>query len=160
MAKQANTQLIFESILGEDLTLEECEVLSNIVKHKELAKEEVLFEPDTKDGMLYILIAGKLDILKELGGVDGSIHVATANKGSIIGELSFLDDEPHSMCVKSRKEASILMLSKTDFESKINTHPNVVYHVMRSIMRYSHKIQHKMSQENTELRRMSQNSYM
>lgn len=160
MANQANTKLIFDSILGEDLTIEECEVLSDIVKHKELAKEETLFEPGTKDGMLYILIAGKLDILKDLGGVDGSIHVATAKEGSIIGELSFIDDEPHSMRVMSRKESSVLFLSREDFETKINSHPQVVYNVMRSIMRYSHQIQHKMSQENVELRRMSQNSYM
>ena len=160
MAETANTQLIYESILGEELSMEECGILSEIVKHKELSKEEVLFDAGTKDGMLYILIKGKLDIFKETGGTGGTVHIATVNKGSMIGELSFIDDEAHSMKLVSRKKASVLFLSKEDFEAKLESHPKVVYNIMRSIMRYSHRLQQKMMQENVELRRMMQNSYM
>jgi len=160
MSLEANAQLIKESVLGEELTLEECKQLSDIIKHKELSAEEVLFEAGSKDGNLYILIDGKLDIYKDSGTTAKAIHIATVKKGAMIGELSFLDGEAHSMRLSARKSASVLYLSKDDFEAKLLDNPKLIYNVMRSIMRYSHKLQHKITGDNIEMQRMMQNGYM
>jgi CRP-like cAMP-binding protein len=160
MSTVANSQLIQESVLGEDLSAKQCEQLSDIVKHKELEADEVLFEPGTKDGNLYILIDGKLDIFRDTGGTSKSIHIATVKKGNMIGELSFIDDEAHSMRLIARKKSSVIYLSKDDFEAKLNEQPRLVYDVMRSIMRYSHRLQHKIMEDSLEMQKMMHNGYM
>ncbi len=160
MDLKVNIQLIQESVIGEDLSSEHCELLSKIVKRIELNAGEVLFKAGILDKNLYVLTKGKLDIFKGVGGTDKNIHIATVKKGSIIGELSFIDGLPHSMQLVANKAATLLVLSKDDFEAKLESHPKLVYNVMRSIMRYSHNLQQKMMQENIALRRMVQNSYM
>lgn len=159
MAKPAETQLISQSVLGADLTDKDCEILSEVVKQKDLESGEVLFEPETVDGNLYILIEGKLDILK-VTGPNKTINISALKEGAMIGELSFIDGIAHTMRLQARKPSKVLYVQRDDFEQLTQTHPKVVFNVMRSILRYSHKLQRKMLQENLEMQRMVQNEYM
>lgn len=157
MAK-ADTQLIEQSVLGSDLTTEDCEVLSNVVKHQKLEAGEVLFEPDTIDGCLYILTSGKLDIIKATGPTTG-ISVNALKPGSIIGELSFIDGVAHTMRLKARVASEVLKIQRDDFEKLADENNRVVFNVMKSILRYSHTLQRKMLNENIEMQRMVLNEY-
>lgn len=159
MANPAQAQLIAESLLGTDLTENDCDILANVVKQKSLQPEEILFEPDTLDGNLYVVVSGKLDILKVIGP-HKTLHINTIKQGSIIGELSFIDGTAHTMRLQARKEATVLMLQRDEFEQLGHQHPEVVMHVMRSILRFSHQLQRKMLQENLEMQRIIQNEYM
>ncbi len=159
MPHRAGAKLIFKSVLGTDLTFEECEILSKIVKYHNLTAKEVLFEPESIDGNLYILLEGKLDIVKVLGPKN-VLNINTIKKGNIIGELSFIDGNAHTMRVQSRKESKVMYLSREDFESLLKTNPKIVFHVMRSILRFSHQLQRKMLQENLDMQRMIKNEYM
>lgn len=159
MAKAAETQLIAQSVLGSDLMEADCEILSEIVNQMDLGKGEILFEPDTIDGNLYILVEGKLDIIKVIGP-NKSIGINVIKEGSIIGELSFIDGIAHTMRLQARNEAKVLYVQRDDFEKLTESHPKVAFNVMRSILRYSHKLQRKMLQENIQMQRMVQNEYM
>jgi len=90
------SNFISESVLGTDLTPEDCETLCQIVEKKVLQKGEGLFEPDTVDGNLYILVEGKLEILK-VAGPNKTIHINTIKKGSLIADLSLVDGLAHTM---------------------------------------------------------------
>ena len=159
MAKQAEAKLISESVLGTDLSLAECEILSDIVKYRSLELDDILFEPDTVDGNLYLLIEGKLEIIKVLGP-NNMVSINVLKEGAMIGELSFIDGNAHTMRIKARKPSKVLVLSREDFESLLDTHPKVVFNVMRSILRFSHQLQRKMLQENMDMQRMVKNEYM
>jgi len=128
-------------------------------KTQRLQPNEILFEPNTIDGNLYLLIEGKLDILKVLGPKT-EICLNTIKSGAMIGELSFIDGHEHTMRLKSRKTSKILQISREDFENLLEQHPRVVFNVLRSILRFSHKLQRKMVTENLELQRMVKNEYM
>lgn len=155
---QADAQLISDSILGEDLTRSECETLSEIVRHRKLAQDEVLFEPGTIDHTLYILIDGKLDINKVIGE-NKTININVLKQGAMIGELSFLDGNAHSMQLKARKPSEVIMMSRVDFEGLLLSHPKLVFDVMRSILRFSHHLQRKMMEENIEMKKLVQFQY-
>ncbi len=159
MPCKATAKLITESILGTDLNFEECEILSNIVKYRNLEAKEILFEPDTVDGNLYILLEGKLDIVKVLSPKK-TLSINTIKQGKVIGELSFIDGDAHTMRVQSRKNSKVMYLSKDDFEELLDKHPKVVFNVMRSILRFSHQLQRKMLKENLEMQRLIRNEYM
>ncbi|BBP43512.1 Crp/Fnr family transcriptional regulator [Thiosulfativibrio zosterae] len=159
MAKQAEAKLISESVLGTDLSIAECEILSEIVKYRSLELDDVLFEPDTVDGNLYLLIEGKLEIIKVLGP-NNSVSINVLKEGAMIGELSFIDGNAHTMRIKARKSSKVLVLSREDFEGLLDAHPKVVFNVMRSILRFSHQLQRRMLQENMDMQRMVKNEYM
>ncbi|MDX1795714.1 MAG: Crp/Fnr family transcriptional regulator [Hydrogenovibrio sp.] len=157
MAK-ADIELIAQSVLGTDLTQEDCQVLSGIVKHKHLEKDEILFDAETVDGNLYILVDGKLDILKAIGP-DKELSINSLKTGALIGELSFIDGDAHTMRLKARHNSEVLVVHRDDFEQLSETHPKVVFNVMKSILRFSHALQRRMLQENLEMQRMVLNEY-
>ncbi|WP_127471010.1 Crp/Fnr family transcriptional regulator [Thiomicrorhabdus aquaedulcis] len=150
--------LISQSILGQDLTAQDCELLSLAVTHRSLEKGEILFDEGSTDETLYILISGKLEVLKMVGS-DHSISIDILKEGSMTGELSFIDGHPHTMRLIAKKDSNVLMLHKTAFENLVEKHPLVTYHVMRSILRYSHMLQRKMNVKYLEMHRMVQNQY-
>ncbi len=151
-------KVISETILGQDVTMEECEILEQAVTERKLTKGEVLFEPDTRDDTMYILVTGKLEILKVLSG-DTTIHMNMLKEGSMIGELSFIDGKNHTMRVIAKKDSCVLMLHKDQFEALVESHPMLTYHVMRSILRYTHTLQRQINAKYLEMHRMVQNQY-
>jgi CRP/FNR family cyclic AMP-dependent transcriptional regulator len=151
-------QLIANTLLGQDLTSEECELLAKIVTQRNLVKGEILFDEGSTDETLYILISGKLEVLKMVGS-ENSISIDTLKKGAMTGELSFIDNIAHTMRLISKAESHVLMLKKTEFEALVEQHPLLTYHVMRSILRYSHQIQRKINNKYLEMHRMVQNQY-
>ncbi len=149
---------ISETILGQDVTLEECEILSEAVTARSLAKGDILFDQGTKDETLYLLVSGKLEVVKVLSG-DITVHIDSLKEGSMIGELSFIDGKDHTMRVLAKRDSEILMLHKDAFEALVEQHPMLTYHVMLSILRYTHTMQRKINAKYLEMQRMVQNQY-
>lgn len=154
----SNSKKIAGSLLGQDLTSEECDLLSGIVKTRQVAQDEVLFHEGTQDDMLYLLITGKLEVLKVLPG-ENTISIDILQEGTMTGELTFIDGVPHTMRVIAKKDSEVLMLHRDEFESLVESNPMLTYHVMRSILRYSHTLQRKINSKYLEMHRMVQNQY-
>lgn len=151
-------KIISGTILGQDVTTEECEILSSAVTQRSLAKGEILFDEGTKDETLYLLVSGKLEVVKVLSN-NKTINIDTLKEGSMTGELSFIDGNMHTMRLVAKKECEVLMLHKDAFEELVEKEPMLTYHVMRSILRYSHVMQRKINAKYLEMHRMVQNQY-
>lgn len=148
-----------QSALGAELSETECKALLAISQKRPLIKEEILFKEGDSDDQLYVVVAGKIDVIKNLGSKDETI-MAALTAGSLAGELSFIDGEPHSMTLRSRKESEVIILNRAEFEGLIDSHPRVVYHVMRAIVRASHKLQRDLNSRFMEMNRLVTNQYM
>lgn len=149
---------ISETILGQDVTMEECETLSQAVTERSLEKGEVLFDQGSKDETLYLLVSGKLEVVKVLSG-DTTVHIDMLKEGSMIGELSFIDGKDHSMRLIAKRETKVLALHREQFEALVEKEPMLTYHVMRSILRYTHTLQRRSNAKYLEMQRMVQNQY-
>lgn len=154
----SDAQKIASSMLGHDLTTDECEMLSAAVDTRTLSKGDILFDEGSKDDTLYILITGKLEVLKMITDTQ-SVSIDILKEGSMTGELSFIDGNPHSMRLIAKKDSEVLMLHREKFEALVESQPLLTFHVMRSILRYSHKLQRKMNAKYLEMHRMVQNQY-
>ena len=154
----SDSNKIAGSLLGQDLSTEECDVLSKIVKTRQLESGEILFDEGSKDDMLYLLITGKLEVLKVLPG-GNTISIDVLKAGTMTGELTFIDGVPHTMRVIAKKESEVLMLNREEFEALVEAHPKLTFQVMRSILRYSHTLQRKINAKYLEMHRMVQNQY-
>ncbi|MDG6773012.1 cyclic nucleotide-binding domain-containing protein [Thiomicrorhabdus sp. ZW0627] len=154
----SDAEKIAHTVLGQDVTIEDCEVLANAVETRQLKSGEILYEEGTKDDTLYILITGKLNVVKMLSS-GKSVHIDTLKEGAMSGELSFIDGDSHSLHIIAKSDSEVLLLHREKFESLVETHPLVTFHVMRSILRYSHKLQRKMNAKYLEMTRLVQNQY-
>ena len=142
--------LVLLSSLGAELSQKEAGVLSSLMSPRELADGEFLITEGTTDNALHVLLEGKLEVVKHTGGGDVA-GLAVLREGDLAGELSFIDGHEHTVGLRALCATHVLTLTREDFESVVDAHPQLVYKVMRAIARSTHRIVHRMNTEFIEL---------
>jgi CRP-like cAMP-binding protein len=138
------------SRLAAELTDEQLQVLSGIVALRTLAAGEVLVPEGTSDNHLYVLVSGTLAVVRGAKTAE-PVTLFTLAQGDFVGELSFIDATPHFASVMAAAPARVFGLEREKLESLLGSHPEVVYRVMRAIVRTTHQIQRRLSMQSTEL---------
>jgi CRP-like cAMP-binding protein len=137
-------------VLTPELSEAQCQALAGLMTRRTLADGEVLVREGTVDSHLYLLVRGAV-ALARAAGTPEEVQLFTLNQGDTIGELSFLDDHVHYASVVARGACTVLALSRQRFESLLNSDPQLLYRVMRAIVRRVHQQQHRLSAQAAEL---------
>ncbi len=138
------------SRLGRELTESQVATLAGHVTHRDLAKGEVLVAAGTSDNHLYVVLSGSLGVIRDAESAD-PVTLFTLVAGDFAGELSFLDDTPHYASLVAAGPTRVLGLERERLEALLSTHPEIVYRVMRAIVRTVHEIQRRLSMQSVEL---------
>lgn len=141
--------VVGDSPLGEDISVDDCKVLAQIVQLRQLEDGQGLFEEGAIDHTVYLVTDGRLAVTKGGGEQSTTLHVL--EKGDLAGELSFVDGTPHSATLKALGPAAVMALERGAFEALITTHPYLVYHVMRTIVRKVHSTLRRMNMQYIEM---------
>src|SRR5688572_2309763 len=143
-------ELVRNSPLAAELTGDECRVLAELVSVRDLADGEVLVQPGESDNHLHVVVSGTLAVASR--NEDGkwvTLHALT--KGQTAGELAFMDGKPHYAALVATGPTQVFTLEREKLESLLQTHPVIVYRVMRSIFRIVHDLMHRMAFQMSEL---------
>ena len=138
------------SRLGPELTDEQLRTLAPHITFRELADGEVLVAEGTSDNHLYVLLRGALAVVRNAGKPD-AITLFALGAGDLVGELSFIDATPHYAALVAEGPTLVFGLEREKLESLLESHPQVVYRVMRAIVRTTHIIQRRLSMQSVEL---------
>ena len=138
------------SKLGADLSEDEYSVLAGLVVVRDLADGEVLVREGTADNHLYIVATGHVGVVKYLES-DGQLTVATLGVGDLAGEMGFVDGTTYQSSLVAIGSARVLGLAREQLESLLDTHPSIVYQVMRAIIRTAHVTQRRLAHQAAEL---------
>ncbi len=150
MTDQALLEALRGSRLGAELSAEQAGVLAGHLAFRDLASGEVLVGEGTSDDHLYVIVRGSLGVIRN-AGTPGQVTLLTLTTGDLVGELSFLDETPHYASLVAVGGARVFGLERGKLESLLATHPEIVYRVMRAIVRTVHEIQRRISMQTTEL---------
>jgi CRP/FNR family cyclic AMP-dependent transcriptional regulator len=142
--------LILKSSLGVELSQEDAGALSSLMNLRKLVDGEFLITEGTADDSLHVLLEGKLEVVKHVGG-DDYASLAVRRDGDLAGELSFVDGAIHTVGLRALCDSRVLSLTRKDFESVVDENPQLVYKVMRAVARSAHHIVHRMNHEAIEL---------
>jgi len=144
------TKLVLQSSLGIELSEEQAAVLGKLMKSRQLADGEYLIIEGAADDTLYVLLEGKLEVVKNAGGADEA-SLAVLRDGDLAGEMSFVDGESHTVGLRALCDSHVISLARSDFEGVVSDHSRLVYLVMRAITRSAHRIVHRMNYQFIEL---------
>ena len=138
------------SRLAQDLNDDECVVLAEITNVRNLDDDEVLIEEGAVDDALYVILNGKIGVTKHTAGDEEcTLHVLKADE--FAGQMGFVDGREHTATLKALGGAEVLVLKRGDLESRLESNPGLVYHVMRSVVRSGHDILRRMNNQYVEL---------
>jgi CRP/FNR family cyclic AMP-dependent transcriptional regulator len=102
------------------------EILAELVDHPQtrVAEGEVIIEQGQRSGVLFFLVEGEIEVLKD----EVTINRESA-PGSAYGEISILLDTPHMAQVKAASDSLIVKVD--DPEHYLLSHPKVLLHLCR-----------------------------
>lgn len=138
------------SKLGAELSPEQVRVLSESIHYRNLAEGEVLVAAGTGDNHLYVIVSGNLRAVHD-AGAEGEVTLFVLTAGDLVGELSFIDGTEHYASLVSRGNTQVFGIEREQLEALLKTDADIVYRVMRAIVRTVHQIQRRLSMQQVEL---------
>ncbi len=145
-----DTSVILNSPLGNELTAEQSARLAAVVSARCLEKGMFLLEEGHKDNSLFVVSGGELEVVKATGGGEW-VTLQVLRPGDIAGEMGFIDGAGHSAGIRSLGYSEVFSLDRSDLEKLLDEDPQLVYHVMRAIMRTVHSIMRRMNLQLIEM---------
>jgi len=138
------------TLLNEDISEDECSVLTDAFQLQKLTAEEILIREGEQDDSLYIIIDGDIVATRDAGGIE-YVVLSHLQPGAIAGAMGFIDNNTHSATLRANKDSHVLTLHRDVLEGMIDTHPKLVYKVMKMIIRSVHQTLLGMNQQFVEM---------
>lgn len=111
-----------------------------------LKNGEVLFYEDDESRECYLLVSGRVEILKSGRGI------AVINSvGSFIGEMSPLNSKPRTATVVAREETVLLRIEEEQFNDFLQRHPDMAISLARSLAQRLEITSDRLNEANTRL---------
>jgi CRP-like cAMP-binding protein len=110
------------------LTVDQRKELIEKFKSREVPANEVVLAEGQKGDGLYLILSGRVKILK-LKGETKQVIVARLKEGEVFGEMSLLSNAPVSATVTAERRSIILRLPRKSFAEVLSTHPQLLEHI-------------------------------
>jgi len=126
-------ELIQDLPLFASLPDDEIHNLSEMLERKSISEGTLLIREDESQGGLFILLEGKVDIIKALGTADERL-LAVDEAISLIGEMSlFTEKGQHTASVRASTPLQILEMSRQNFDALLHRQPRLAYEMVRTL---------------------------
>jgi CRP/FNR family transcriptional regulator, cyclic AMP receptor protein len=154
--KKAMTDLdkaeaVARSALGAGLDARECAALAEKMGVQGMRQGELIVREGESRRTLFVLAQGRLSVCKASDG-DRETRLYELRIGECAGTRAFLDGSDRKAMLRADTDGALLTLEPDDFESLIESHPRLVYKVMRALFRVTHTNLMRMNLETAELR--------
>lgn len=140
------------SAITEELNDAEVGILSELFEVRDYKTGEIITQPgDAQPDNLYILARGDIEVKIKSGSEEAIIHVL--KPGDLAGIITFVGGAASeiSATLYAVGNTKVLTMERVKFETLINTHPLIVYKVMRGVVRNVHGIVRRINTQSTEL---------
>jgi CRP-like cAMP-binding protein len=115
----------------QELTAEDIDQVAGLIKERRLSKGATLFRQGDPGDALFVVQSGKVEIQVRSteDGIDKTI--AFFGPGGAFGEMALLTGAPRSATALVVEDATLLFISKEDFEAYLATSPVVMRRMMQ-----------------------------
>ncbi len=120
--------------LFRSLPLEESRRLAELLQKRTLKKGDVLFRKGDEGTALYMILSGKIKIVRQSRDGDEAI-LALLTSGDFCGEMSLLDDLPRSADAVAVEETQLYGLNRKDFLVYVLNNETAVRSILGALSR-------------------------
>ena len=150
MSETADYQLLRKISVCAELDDNEARTLAALMGVRHLKDGELLVKEGAAEQTLFILAAGRLAVFSADSHGKESLFY-TMKEGECAGTRAFVDRTPRKATLRASGNATVYTLTPDAFESLLDTHPRLVYKVMRALFRVTHTNLMRMNQESQQL---------
>ncbi len=140
------------STITEELSDDEVRIIEGLFEVQDYKSGDIIVQPgDKQPDNLYILAHGDIEVKIESEGKQSIIHVL--KPGDLAGIITFVGGAASdiSATLYAVGKTKVLSMARAEFEKLINSHPMIVYKVMRGVVRNVHGIVRRVNSQSAEL---------
>ncbi len=144
---------LHQSMLVAEFRESEIGILLPLFTSKHYRKGEFIAKPGIceLDDALLILVDGRIEVSARIEDEPMSIHLK--EPGDIARVISFVGGNMMKIdaTIEVTEDCTVLLLERKKLETLLDTHPVIVYNVMRGLVRFTHSLARHKSAETEEL---------
>lgn len=129
----SQTQALPKDAIFKNLSKEQCEIVAVYLQQREVAPSEIIIKEGISDDQLFIIEKGEVEVFKSEESSERMYFLAKLGAGECFGELALLDQRERSASVRARVHTKLQTLSKIDFESLAQSHPEIYQQLLKNI---------------------------
>ena len=124
MSDQMDYNKLCSLTIFRDLDKKELETIQKHIFEQNVKKDSILFVEDMPGEFLYIILSGRVDIVKETIDKE-KIVLASMGADEIIGEMSLIDSQPRSATGVTSEDSVLLVINKQNFDEMLQSDPRI-----------------------------------
>ena len=117
----------------------ELEKISSLMQRQLFALGEVLIEEGAVANQFFVMIKGRLEVVKSIEGDDQEVLNIIDQSGELFGEMALVEDKVRSAGIVAKEESEVLVVQKEGFLELVNHFPQFTLEVAKSISQYLRK---------------------
>jgi len=115
------------------LSRAELRVVDSLLHERHYLKGEIIFDEGEEGQALYAIISGRVLVCRQ--GAPDTGRIAELDAGIAFGELALLENAPRSAQTRAAQDCVLASLSRSDFESLLDTHAVVASKIALQLAR-------------------------
>jgi len=117
-----------------DLDKNELEIVQKHVFEKSVKKDSVLFVEGMPGELLYIIISGCVEIIKETKDNKKTV-LAMMRANDIIGEMSLIDSAPRTATGITSEDSVLMVITKQNFNEILQSDPRIAAKILMGLLK-------------------------
>ncbi len=108
--------------------------IAKLAKHHSYKKGEIIVREGARDGRLFIIISGEVEVIKGLGAGDEK-PLRILRSDNYFGEMALIDDHVRTASVVAREETEVLSLYQWNIREEIKKYPAIAIELLQTLGR-------------------------
>jgi len=108
--------------------------IGKLAKHHSYKKGDLIVREGDRDGRLFIIISGEVEVIKDLGGrSEKPLRVLTSY--NYFGEMALIDDYIRTASIVARNNTEVISLDQWNIREEIRKYPSIAIEMMQTLGR-------------------------
>ena len=108
--------------------------IAKLAKHHSYKKGEIIVREGARDGRLFIIISGEVEVIKGLGAGDEK-PLRILRSDNYFGEMALIDDHVRTASVVAKEETEVLSLYQWNIREEIKKYPSIAIELLQILGR-------------------------
>lgn len=108
--------------------------IAKLAKHHSYKKGEIIVREGARDGRLFIIISGEVEVIKGLGAGDEK-PLRVLRSDNYFGEMALIDDHVRTASVVAKEDTEALSLYQWNIREEIKKYPAIAIELLQTLGR-------------------------